>query len=268
MYGVLYLTELKANVKTISSYAFGMLFYLWLFIWIYPSFAGSQALNNLLRQMPQGLMKVLGYTVGITHIGDFLGGEFYSLLYLIIMSIYTIFVATKLVAHLVDNGSMAYLLASPVSRTKVAITQAVVLISGVLVIGLVSTLGALLGVHLFVHHPGMNNMYLVQMNIVGVLLFCVVAGYCFLFSCLVRDERTALGLSALLTILFYGVHTVGDLSTKFAWLNHLTLFNVFDPQELIHGQGHFIVDSVWLLVATIVLFGVAIVVFRKRQLPL
>lgn len=268
MNGALYFNELKSNAKTISSYAFGMLFYLWLFIWIYPSFAGSQALNNLLQQMPQGLMKVLGYTVGVTHIGDFLGGEFYSLLYLIIMGIYTIFVATKLVAHMVDTGSMAYLLASPVSRTKIAITQAAVLISGVLVIGLVSTVGALLGVHWFVHHPEMNDTHFVQMNIVGVLLFCVVSGYCFLFSCLVREERTALGLSALVTIVFYGLHTVGELTTKFDWMNHLTLFNVFDPQNLIHGRGHFVADSISLAVSTVVLFGIAIAGFRRRQLPL
>ncbi len=268
MNGVLYWNELRANVKTISSYAFGLLFYLWIFIWVYPSFAGSQALNTLLRQMPKGLMKVLGYTVGVTHIGDFLGGEFYSLLYLIIMGIYAIFVATKLIAHLVDNGSMAYLLATPLSRVKVATTQAAVLISGVFVIGFVSTVGALLGVHWFVNHPDMNATYFVQMNIVGVLLFCVVSAYCFLFSCLVRDERTALGLSALLTILFYGLHMVGDLSTKLNWMNHLSLFTVFDPQNLIHGHGHFVIDSVSLVAVTVVLLGVAIVGFRRRELPL
>ncbi len=213
-------------------------------------------------------MKVLGYTVGVTHIGDFLGGEFYSLLYLIIMSIYAIFVATKLIAHMVDNGSMAYLLATPVSRVKVVITLACVLITGILVIGFVSTVGDLLGVHWFVHHPSMNDTYFVQMNIVGALLFCVVSGYCFLFSCLVSDERTALGLSTLLTIFFYGLHMVGDLSIKFDWMNHLSLFTVFDPQSLIHGHGHFVIDSISLLVATVILFGVAIVGFRRRQLSL
>ncbi len=265
---VLYFYELKANMKTISSYAFGMVLYLWLFIWIYPSFAHSQALNTLLQQMPQGLMRVLGYTVGITHIADFLGGEFYSLFYLVIMSIYAIFVATKLVAHLIDNGSMAYLLATPVSRTKVAITQAAVLMSGLLIIGLVSTVGALLGVHWFLQQSGMNNIDFVKMNVVGVLLFCVVASYCFLFSSLVRDERTALGLSTFVTVLFYGLHTVGNLSTKFNWLSHLTLFNFFDPQNLIHGKGHFALDSLTLLIATVIILVVSIAGFRKRQLPL
>ncbi len=264
----LFTTVLKANARTISSYAIGMVFYLWLFIWVYPSFAGSQSLNTMLQQMPKGLMKVLGYTAGVTHLSDFLGGEFYSLLYLIIMAIYAIFVATKLISHLVDNGSMAYLLASPVSRAKVAATQAVVLLFGVLIIGSVSTVGALLGARWFVHNAGMNAGYFIQMNIVGALLFCVVSGYCFLFSCLARDERTALGLSTLLTILFYVLHMVGNLSNQFDWMNHLSLFTVFDPQNLIHGQGHFGVDSISLAATAIVLFGVAIAGFRKRQLAL
>lgn len=268
MNGVLYGNVLKANAKAISSYAFGMLFYLWLFIWIYPSFAGSQALNSLFQQMPKGMMKVLGYTTGITHISDFLGGEFYSLLYLIILAIYSIFVATKLVAHLIENGSMAYLLATPVSRTRVAFTQAAVLVSGVLLIGLVSTVGVLLGVHWFVHNSGLNAGYFIQMNLVGAMLFCVVAGYSFLFSCLAKDERTALGLSTFVTLIFYVLNMVGDLSHKFAWVSHLSLFAAFVPQNLIHGTGHFLLETLSLAAAAIVLFAIAIFGFRSRQLSI
>lgn len=264
----LYTTELKANARAISSYTFGMAFYLWLFIWIYPSFAKSQALNTLLGQMPQGLMKMLGYQVRMNHVTDFLGGEFYSLLYLVVMAIYTIFVATKLVAHLVDNGSMAYLLASPVSRARVAMTQAAVLLSGLVIIGGVTIVGGIVGVHWFIHHAGMDNLDFIKMNIVGMLLFCVVAAYCFLFSCLAPDERTALSWSATLTIVFYALKVIGDLSPRFAWVNHFSLFAVFNPQDLIRGQGDFAVTSICLAAAMVILLGIAVFGFNKRQLAL
>lgn len=264
----LFITVFKSQLRNILSYSFGIVFYMWLLIWIYPSFANAHALNTLLQQMPQGLMKVLGYTVGVTHVSDFLGGEFYSLLYLIIMAIYSIFSATKLISHLVENGSMAYLLATPVARTKIAFTQGVVLLAGNLIAGLFSTVGGLVGVHLFVHNSGLDAGYFARMNLVGALLFCVVSGYCFLFSCLARDERSALGLSTMLTIVFYGLHMLGDLSNRLDWMNHLSLFNVFNPQELVNGHGHFANDAIWLAVAAAFLFGLAIAGFRRRQLPL
>ena len=107
-----------------------------------------------------------------------------------------------------------------------------------------------------------------QLNVVGTLLFCAVSGYCFLFSCFARDERTALGLSATLTVLFYGLHAVGTLSQRFSWMSRLSLFTVFNPQNLMHGHGHFAAASMSLAALTVALFGVAIAVFRRRQLAL
>nr|NNM91225.1 ABC transporter permease subunit [Bacilli bacterium] len=264
----LYSSEMKGNARTIASYAVGMLMYMALFIWIYPSFAGSQSLNQLLQQMPQGLLQVVGYTAGVHHIGDFLSGEFYSLLYLIIMGIYAIFAATKLVAHLVDTGALSYVLAMPVSRVKIAITQAGVLLSGVLIIAFVTTAGGLLFVAWWVPHAGMSSWYFVQMNILGTLLFTLISGYCFLFSCWLRDERSALGLSALLTLLFYGLRVIGDLTSKFSFVTRWSVFSLFDPQKLMHGQGNFIGNSLFLAVGTLLLYSVAIVIFRRRQFSL
>jgi ABC-2 type transport system permease protein len=268
MNGALFGAMVKSQARSWASYGFGMVIYLWLFIGIYPSFAGSQALNKLLQTLPAGLLRVLGYTAGATHLSTFLGGEFYSLLYLIIMAIFVMFAATKLMAHLIDNGSMAYLLATPVSRVKVAVTQAAVLLSGVWAIALASTVGGLIGAHWFVHHSGIATGAFVRMNAVGALLFSVVAGYAFVMSCLARDERSALGFSALFTLLFYVLHTVADLTPHFAWLNHLSLFTAFNPQNLMQGHGQFALDAVGLAAAAVVLFGIAVAGFARRQLTL
>lgn len=109
----LFVAILRINARTIAGYLISVIFYLWLLIWVYPSFAGSQSFNALLQKMPRGLMKALGYSVGTTHLGGFLAGEFYSLLYLVIMGMYAITTATKLIARPIDNGSMAYLLVTP-----------------------------------------------------------------------------------------------------------------------------------------------------------
>lgn len=61
---------------------------------------------------------------------------------------------------------------------------------------------------------------------------------------------------------------MGTLSQRFTWLSRLSLFTVFDPQNLMHGHGHFAAASTSLAALTVVLFGVAIVLFRRRQLAL
>lgn len=190
------------------------------------------------------------------------------MLYLIIMAIFVLFAAARLVAHLVDNGSMAYLLATPVSRIKVATTQAAVLLSGVWVIALGSTVGGLVGAHWLDNQSSIAPGAFVRMNVVGALVFSVVAGYAFVLSCTAKDERTALGISALLTILLYVIHTIGELAPRWSWLNALSLFTAFNPQNILQGHGHFVTDSLGLAAGTMVLFVIAVVGFARRQLSL
>ena len=261
-------TMLKFNLRSMLSYGFGMAFYLWLITWMYPSIGQSPSLNALLKTMPPALLKFVGYQAGISHVSDFLAGEFYGLIYIVILAIYTVMTATKLVAHLVENGSMAYLLATPVSRVKVAVTQSVVLALGIGVIGLFSTLGGILGVRLLVPTGGLDTRFFIQMNVVGALLFVVIGAYSFLFSCIALDERQALSMSAVVTLIFYALHTAGTISDKFSWLNHMSVFTVFNAPDLIHGTAPFATRVVALAVSSIVIFAIAILGFRKRQMSL
>lgn len=262
----LFTTMLRSEARSIASFGIGMILYLWLYIWIYPSFAGSQSLNHLLQKMPAGLLRVLGYTAGVNHLSTFLAGEFYSFLYLVIMSIFVLYSATKLIAHLVDNGSMAYLLATPISRTTIATTEALVLLCGVWIIAVGTTLGGLLGAHWFLLHAHLETSFFIDVNLMGALLFSVIAAYGFLFSCLLNDARSALGVSALLTILFYGAHTLGELTLRWAWMKRLSLFTAFNPQRLMQGQAHFTLEATMLAVIAAIVLVIAVLGFKRRQL--
>ena len=268
MSAALFASTFRRGLRTLTNYAAGMVLYLWLFIWIYPSFARSKALNTLLQTLPAGLLRVLGYSLGVSHLSGFLAGEFYSLLYLAILAIYAIFTANKLMAHLVDNGFMGYLLATPVSRRRVACTHALALLSGVVIIAVATTAAGLLGAHWFAAHSHIPAGPFIAMNLVGMLTFTVVAAYSFLFSAVAPDERTAMGLSATLTLVFYGLRVVGDLSPRLRWAAHLSLFTVFNSQELVSGHGPVLADALVLCAATIALLVVAVAAFQRRQLSL
>ena len=259
---------LKTNAQTIFSYAIGMVFYLWMLLWVYPSIASSSALNTVLKAMPQSMLRLFGMQAGMQQLGDYLAGEFYGLIFIIIMAVYTLATASKLMARLVDRGPMAYLLASPVSRVRIACTQAIVLLVGLFTIGAFTTIGGLIGAAWIVKNAHLDTGRFVQLNLIGCLLFAVIAGYSFLCSCAVNDEKKALGTSAVLTLVLYGLNMVGKLSDKVAWMKDLSLFTTFDPQGILHAHVHVLGTALGLAASAVILFAAGVLVFRGRELPL
>lgn len=268
MNGWLFKSLLRTHAQTMISYGVGVVFYLWVIIWVFPSIAASAGLDQVLQSMPASLLAAFGIQGGIHHLGDFMASEFYGLIYLLIMAVYAISTATKLVARLVDKGSMAYLLATPVSRVKVTMTNGVTLLFGLLVISLFSTVGGIAGSHWFIAHPDLNTGTFLQMNLVGFLLFAVIAAYSFFFSCIFNDEKRALGASALLTLVFYALDMVGKLSSQVGWMKHLSVFETFQPQSILHGDVHVLPIALGLAASVVIIFGLSVYVFRRRELPL
>ncbi|MGG3651255.1 ABC transporter permease subunit [Bacillus pseudomycoides] len=264
----LFLASFKENQKSIWSYSIGAAFYLWLLIWIFPSLVSAKGLNEMIDAMPDSVKKIVGMENSIQNVSDFLAGEYYGMLFLIILTIFSVTVATHVMACYVDKGAMAYLLATPVSRVKIAITQGVVLILGLLIIILATYGAGVLGAEWLLKDNNLNQEVFFKMNLVGGLLFFVVSAYSFLFSCICNDERKALSLSASVTILFYLLDMVGKLSDKLEWMRNISLFTLFRPKEIVAGTYNIWPVSIGLTFGAICIFVVAIVLFKKRDLPL
>lgn len=265
----LFKAMLKTNGKSIVSYAVGAAFYMFLVIWIYPSIAKSDALEQLFKEMPQGYLSAFGIDGGM--LGDlsgFLAAEYYGLLFLIILMIFSVVTATQLIARLVDRGSMAYLLSTSTSRSQIAITQSIILVLGLATITLFSILPVLLGANWLIEDADINIVRFIEMNIVGFLLFFVISGYSFLFSCIFNDEKRALAISGGLSIIFFAINLVAKMSEDFEWLKKFTIFSAFQPTEIAKGTVDILPVSIALGGTGIALFVIAIVIFKKRDLPL
>lgn len=268
MNGSLFATMLKNNAKTISSYTIGSIFYLVLIIWIYPYIASSKVFDTMFETLPDGYMKAFGLHAGISSLSGFVAGEYYGLLFIIILLIYCVTTATQLIARLVDRGSMAYLLSSGLSRTKIALTQASVLIIGLAVIITITTLTGVVGADLFIEENNFHAHSFIQLNVVTFLLFFVISSYCFFFSCFINDEKRALAISGGLSFIFFAIDMLAKISDKLDWLKYFTLFTAFDATGIAEDNVHILPICISLGSAGIVLFALAILVFKKRDLPL
>jgi ABC-2 type transport system permease protein len=265
----LFQAMLKINAANIMNYALGVVLYQWLVIWIYPSIASNDSVNDLLKSMPENLLKAMGMEGGINQLNDYLANEFYGLIFVLILMVFSVMNAVQLIARLVDRGSMAYLLATPVSRIQIAVTQAAVLVISLVIISAFSIIGGLLGINWFIDDPGnFDRGNFIWMNVVGLALFLVVGAYSFLCSAIIDDEKKALGVATTITVLFYGADMAAKLSEDLSWLKNLTIFTLYKPAEIAKGTFDVWPATLGLTAGALVLFGLAVAMFKKRDLPL
>jgi ABC-2 type transport system permease protein len=255
-------------MKGFINYAFGSAFYILLMFWLYPGMAKStKALDELVRSMPEGVGRAFGFN-GFDSAEAFISGEYYGLILVLILCIVCVQVSTQLMAKLVDQGSMAYLLSTPTTRGKVAFTQASVLATGLLLIIVVTTAAGFAGKAWFLGNDKFDTSRFVQMNAAAFLLFFAVGGICFLVSSLSNDEKKARGITGLIAFGFFSLDLLGKLSDKTDWMRNITLFSLYKPGEIINGNADLAGACVILVVIGLVSFGLAIVLFRRRDLPL
>lgn len=259
----------KLHLKNFLSFGFGSAFYVVLMTSLYPLFAdNTEAINQLIKILPDNLKNVLGFD-SLNSYGGFISAEYFGLLFPIILGVFSVMTATQLLAHLVDRGSMAYLLSTKVSRSQIAFTQALVLIIGLLLIVLLTFLGGIIAGEIIIDELySLNFNAFFQINFVGFLLFFVVGGYSFLVSSLCNDEKKSLGIAGALTFLFYGLDMVGKISLDFEWVRNITPFSLYSPSEIASGDAEIFIPSLILFVIGIFTYSAAIVVFKHRNLPL
>ncbi|MBB6732187.1 ABC transporter permease subunit [Cohnella zeiphila] len=261
---------LKVHSRSFGNYTFGSAFYILLMFWLYPSIAdNSKALNDLLAAFPEGVAQAFGFQGGFGSMEAFISGEYYGLLLPLILSIFTVLLSTQLMARLIDQGSMAYLLSTPATRAKVASAQALVLVLGLLIIMAVTTAAGFAGHEWIIgdRYPFDASRFL-RMNAVAWTLFVAVGGLSFLISAASNDEKRALGLSGAVVFGMYGLDLIGKIGDSVEWLRYVSAFALYRPSELAGGEGHAALSATILLLIGLAGFAAGILIFRKRDLPL
>jgi ABC-2 type transport system permease protein len=265
----LYKQMMKVNLKGMMNYASGTGFYMLLMVWVYPSIAETaKPLNNLLKAMPQGMTKAFNMQNGFGSFETYISGEFYGLLFTVICAIFCVMIPVKLMAKLVDQGSMAYLLATPTTRSKVAFTQAMVFLTGLILITAITTVVGFIGYNIFIEDEKLNTARFIQLNIGAFALFFAIGGLSFLVSSLTNDEKKALGLCGMITFGFFSLDILSKISDKIEWLKNITLFTLYNPGEIVSGKGDLMLNVSILLAIGIAALAISVIAFRKRDLPL
>ncbi|MBM7583548.1 ABC-2 type transport system permease protein [Bacillus pakistanensis] len=259
----LFRSTMKRTSKLVVIFTILLTGYLLMTIGMYDPSGETDIFNAL----PESMREAFGMEAGLQGVESFLATGFYGVSYLLFMMIFCIIVGNQLLANLVDRGAMAYLLASPVSRKRMALTQAAVFISGLLIISILSTLAGIVGLQTMIEDVNSNMETFLQINVLAFLLFFAISGYAFFFSALFNEAKLALGASAGISIFFYLIQILSN-SSDLDWLKYLTIFTAFQPLEIVKGSFDVWPVSIGLALSGLFFYTISVIIFSKRDLPL
>lgn len=265
MNAALYKREMKGSLRLLLILAAIVTMYVAVIISMYDP-ALMSMLDGFVRIMPQ-LMAAVGMTAGATSLAGFMVSYLYGLVLLLFPMIFCILRAHGLIARYVDNGSMVALMAAPVKRRTVALTQAAVLISGILLIAAYAT--ALEFVCAAVMFPGelsVGTLLALNGGLACLLLF--TGGVCFLCSCAFSDARYSLGFGAGIPALMFVLQMLGNMGGVAQKAKYLTFFTLFDPSGIVAGGSGALAGCLALLVGAAGLFALAVTIFCRKDLPI
>lgn len=264
-----YRQMMKTNLKAFLSFGLGSALYVTLMTSLYPMIdKNMEEIDKLIDIFPDALLRAIGLN-SFSSYGQFISAEYYGLFYLLILGVFSVMIAVQLIASLVDRGSMAYLLSTRVSRVQIVVTQIMALVSGLIVIHALTFGGGFLAAAFLIDTESTIAFgAFFQINFVGFLLFFAVGGYSLLFSSLFNDEKNALALAGALTFLFYGMNMMGKIVTDIDWIRHFTPFSLYEPGKIASGDADVLMSSMMLTAIGVVTYVIALLIFRKRNLPL
>lgn len=257
--------ELKANWKLLLIFMAVLSMYAAMIISMFDPKLGD-SLQSMADSMPE-VFAAFGMMESGSTLLDFTVNYLYGFLFVVFPAIFIILLSNKLMARYIDQGSMAYLLATPNKRKTISITQAIFLILSVLLLVVYITVFCLVvGNVLFPGDLDVKSFLFVNAGLFGLLFF--FSGLCFFSSSVLKESRLASAFGAGCIIAFILVQMVSQVGDKFDMLKYLTPLTLFDTDGLKAVQGDAIFMMVLLYVIGLIFFCAAIKIFDKRDLSL
>lgn len=260
----LFKRDIKSNYKIILLFFAILTLYSVSIVYMYDP-ATTNAFEEMAKSMPE-VMKAFGMASVGANITEYIANYLYGLIILMFPIICIIILGNKLIASYVERGSMAYLLATPNKRVKIALTQAVFMWIASAVL-LIYVSGLIIFFCNILHGGDLDVKTFIIMNVVLYSLHLAVSGICFFVSCISNDTKFYFTIGAGVPVLFYLLQALANMGGKLENFKYFTLFTLFNTSDIVAGES--VIAPILVLISiAIVLYGGGIYIFSKRDLPL
>jgi len=230
---------------------------------VYPIMRDSDAMQQFIEDFPPELMAMFGVDPDTFLTGaGFLQAEFFTLFAPIMMIALSISIAVAATGREEKNGTLDMLLSAPISRTSLMLQKsgALVLLSGSVAATIALTLAVLNGVI----GLGLRLEGVLAANLALWLLGLVFGGITLIAAAFSGRPSAAIGIGVLLGVVAWFVNGFAGI---YDWLETPNKVNPFgwylQGTPLLNGLNS---GQAWLGLAPIVLIGMAVVLFNRRDI--
>ncbi len=259
----LYKREMKGSIKLLIVFTAVITLYVSVIIYMYDP-QMMKMLDSFVEILPE-IMAAVGMKANTANLLGFMVSYLYGFILVIFPMLFCILRGNALIAKYVDKGSMVSLAAAPVKRRTIAFTQMNVLVSGILLLLIYSTILELVSAES--SFPG--ELDIIDLLILNGGLLCLhlfFGGICFLSSCIFSDTRYSVAFGAGIPALMYVLQMLANVGGKAETAKYFTFFTLFNPDGIIAGESSAIAGIFILFTGAVVLFALGIMVFEKKDL--
>jgi ABC-2 type transport system permease protein len=231
----------------------------------YQAFGGASLATSFGTKFPSFFSAFAGErNANIFSPANYVGLAFVHPMFLVLMLTVGIAIGTASVAGDIENGRVEMIYTRPISRTAVLDARIRLWAAAQAVVILAAVIGAFIGVRISTDLHVVGVAALLRLVVQFIPLAAFVAGLSFAASAASRTRGQALGIAVGVVALGYLVNFIALLWHPLAFAQRLTPFGYYAPASAV-VQIHWR-DVIVLSAAAIVLFVVARVVLRRRDL--
>jgi ABC-2 type transport system permease protein len=258
----IYKQELKMLSKSVITWSIALVLLLWIFMSIFIGFAESaELLNAQLENFPPELLMAFG--MDTLDLSSVLG--FYSLAFLFCQVCFAIQAANygfSLVSVEERDMTADFLLAKPISRTKILTTKFLAAFTGLTITNLVVWISSFVLIHIYREGRPYDTRALLMLlgSIVVFQLFFLTVGL--LISLLVRRVRSVTPFSMALAFGMYVLSAFGGMIGDDK-LEIITPFKHFEPNYIISNAAYDPLLGISVAVILVSMIGSYVLYLRR-----
>lgn len=182
------------------------------------------------------------------------------------LAVYMVMLGLGIVSNDEDSGRLDLLLGTPVPRWQVIVEKFAALVVILLLVLVLNSAGAAIGVLLTSEMQALPLSRLVDAALAMLPVTLIMATMTLFFSTLLRSRTLATGLTGAIIIGSYLVNNLAPIAQEaLGTIKYASFFHYFSPLGTMR-TGIVWGDFLIMLVIALVLFGLSLVAFQRRDL--
>ena len=237
-----------------------------LFLWTVVTFATTLFFSATIFAVDSLTSSGVTTPGALTDPLSLLDQTFFSMIGVLLPLIFIVVVSNRLIAKEVDDGSLAFVLTTQVSRDTLIFTRGFFLfisISAMMVIlsltGLVTFQTLSMDIDLEVYGQIMFGLYALELSFAGIN---------FLTSSLFNKTSLSVGFGAGISLGMFLLSTISGLTSDLELLRQFTLNQFFQVKTIISAEANSLLNFSILFSVFVCLSLFSFQIFRKKNLPL